>query len=135
MGLPCFLIYRCLKVVKNRPVNPHLRCNYGCFYSIKKSASMPTPCNVKCARDSSLPLPFICQMTPQLKNSSLNICRNKEHSWTALTQVERMFNGPSHNVTFACRQHLAVLPLSSPAWIFFPLLMKVYFAYSNIHKA
>ena len=52
MGLPCFLICRCLKVVKSCPVNPHLRCNYGCFYSIKKSASMPTPCYVKCALDS-----------------------------------------------------------------------------------
>lgn len=111
MGLPCFLIYRCLKVVKNRPVNPHLRCNYGCFYSIKKSASMPTPCNVKCARDSSLPLPFICQMTPQLKNSSLNICRNKEHSWTALTQVECLMGPPimSHlpvvNIWLCCLCH------------------------------
>lgn len=83
---------------------------------------------------TSLPLPFICQMTPQFKNSSLNICKNKENSWTALTQVERLLNGPSHNVTFACCQHLAVLPLSSPAWIFF-FLMKVYFAHSNIHKA
>lgn len=85
---------------------------------------------------TSLPLPFICPMTPQFKNSSLNICKNKENSCTALTQVERclmdppiMSRLPVVNIWLCCLCH------HQPGCFFFFFLMKVYFAYSNIHKA